>query len=222
MAVPSYFHPGAAWDRLGRAHPTAQVAVVNPANGPDGVRHAGYADQVRRSQAQGLTVLGYVHTRYGARDLASVEADVDKYYEWYGVDGVFFDEASHDCSYASSYYEVLYNHVKTKGGRVVLNPGRHVPECYASVADTLVTFEGSYKNYANNYYQPRWVSGYAADRFWHLVHGAPNARAMQRAVDLSKRRRAGYVYVTPDVLPNPWDTLPPDAYWKSELAAVSR
>lgn len=43
---------------------------------------------------------------------------------------------------------------------------------------------------------------------------------MQQAMALSKVRRAGWVYVTPDDLPNPWDTLPSEAYWTAELDAT--
>ena len=35
---------------------------------------------------------------------------------------------------------------------------------------------------------------------------------------LSRQRNAGYVYVTPDDLPNPWDTLPSGSYWTHELS----
>jgi len=44
---------------------------------------------------------------------------------------------------------------------------------------------------------------------------------MRTIVQLSKERRAGWVYVTPDNLPNPWDTLPTGSYWSGELAAAT-
>ena len=43
-------------------------------------------------------MLGYVPTGYGARPLADVLADVRRYLAWYGVDGIFFDEASSDAA----------------------------------------------------------------------------------------------------------------------------
>jgi len=49
---------------------------------------------------------------------------------------------------------------------------------------------------------------------------------MKHAVRLSQERNAGWIYVTPDVMPNPWDTLPPDgsasSYWTEELKLVRR
>ena len=41
---------------------------------------------------------------------------------------------------------------------------------------------------------------------------------MTQAVDRAVTRRSGWVYVTDDVLPNPWDTLPP--YWNAFVSRV--
>ena len=42
---------------------------------------------------------------------------------------------------------------------------------------------------------------------------------MRQVCRRSKSLNAGYIYVTGDVLPNPWDTLPLDSYWTNEIAA---
>jgi len=39
---------------------------------------------------------------------------------------------------------------------------------------------------------------------------------MEQVMALSKSRNAGYVYVTDDVAPNPYDTIPAAAYWADE------
>ena len=222
IAIPSYFDPGPLWTKMEQACPAVGIAIINPSNGPGGARDSGYADQVNNSQAAGLTVLGYVPTGYGTRDVSVVKTDVDDYYLRYGVDGIFFDEASIDCSHASSYYADLYHHVKAKGGKAltVLNPGTQTNECYMTVADTIVTFEGSYSTYSGTYAVPGWVNDYPPKRFWHLVYAAPSVREMEKAVRLSERRGAGWVYVTPNGLPNPWSSLPPSSYWGKELSAV--
>ncbi len=222
IAVPSYFDSGPQWTQMEQSYPTVQMAVVNPSSGPGVTKDAAYADQVTQSQAEGLTVLGYVYTGYGSRDAGDVKADIDRYYLWYGVDGIFVDEGSTDCAYASSYYAELHEHVKGKGGKAVtaLNPGVQTNECYMSVADTIVNFEGTYEMYVSNYSAPEWVSKYPPNRFWHLVYATPNTQTMEEAVRLSKQRVAGWVYVTPATMPNPWGTLPPDSYWSQELLAV--
>ena len=165
--------------------------------------------------------MGYVHTSYASRSPAAARADVDAYYRWYNVDGIFFDEASTDCA-NEGYYASLNGHVKAKGGiaRTILNPGTAPGHCYASTADILVTFEGSYAQYLTSYSAPAWLEHYPASRIWHVVYATPSASAMTHAIRLSKVRRAGYLYVTPETLPNPYEVLPDGAYWSDELGAI--
>jgi hypothetical protein len=91
-------------------------------------------------------------------------------------------------------------------------------------ADLVINFESTYDAYKSSYSAPSWVQAkkddgtykYAPSRFWHLVHTTPEESKMQEVIDLSKQRHAGYMYVTPDVMSNPWDTLPKDPYWSQE------
>jgi hypothetical protein len=221
IAVPSYFYPGSLWTQLNAASPTVGLAIINPNSGPGDAPNPDYVAQVIRAKAARITVIGYVHTSYGDRAASVVQAEIDKYYAWYGVDGIFLDEVSTDCA-RLSYYSAFHANIKARGGaaRVVLNPGTQTSECYMSVADIVLTFENTYTVYTTRYSAPAWVQKYPAERFWHLVHDTATTTQMQRAVTLSKQRRVGWVYVTPDKLPNPWDTLPAKAYWNAELAAV--
>jgi hypothetical protein len=222
LAVPSYFYPGPRWTKLEGGAPTVELAIINPDSGPAAAANPDYVAQTAQSQAAGLTVLGYVYTDYGARPAADVKAEVDAYYGWYGVDGIFFDEAfNSDCT-KRTYYREIYNHVKAKTGKrvVVINPGARTQECYALIADDLiiVNFESEYAAYpAWQLPDTAWERHYPPTRFWHLVHTTAEAD-MPNAIRLSKQRNAGYVYVTPDVMDNPWNELPPDPYWSALLA----
>ncbi|STX29116.1 Spherulation-specific family 4 [Legionella beliardensis] len=227
IAVPSYFYPctgssNCYWDQLIKAAPTAGIALINPANGPGSSKSTAYAQQVTRSKNAGQAVLGYVYTSYAKRSLAAVKADIDKFYQWYAVDGIFFDEGfSSNCGQLS-YYQNLNNYVKAKGGKgiTIVNFGTGTPECYINSADILVTFESDYRAYVN--WRPvGWETKYPASRFWHLVYGTAQS-SLSNAISLTKQRHAGWVYVTPDVLPNPWDTLPSAAYWTDEINRVSQ
>jgi hypothetical protein len=104
VAVPSYFYPDTRpddddpyWAQLaagvGRG---VGLAIINPDSGPGDSVNQDYVAQIALSQDAGLSVLGYVFTDYGRRSSAEVNDDVDDYYRWYGVDGIFFDEASTD------------------------------------------------------------------------------------------------------------------------------
>jgi len=221
MAIPSYFYPGAYWTQLENAAPVVGLAIINPNSGPGTAFDQNYYDETRRAQAKGILLLGYVHTSYGARAASVVKAEIDQFYSWYGVSGIFFDEASNDCAF-QGYYLDLYNYVKAKGGaaEVVINPGTNTPECYVTTADIILNFESTYRAY-QTWAPSGWEFNYPAGRFWHLVIGASSAN-MPNAIALSKQRHAGWVYVTNDKLPNPWDTLPADPYWTNELSLINQ
>ncbi len=59
-------------------------------------------------------------------------------------------------------------------------------------------------------------------KIWHIIYSASDVATMQQIVELSKTRSAGYVYVTDDVLANPYDTVPAAEYWAAEQAITSR
>ena len=217
MAIPSYFYATSAfWTQLQNGAPTVGLAIINPGSGPGRKFDQNYYNTTQSTKARGVIVLGYVYTNYGSRTVSKVKADIDKYYTWYGVEGIFFDEVSNSCA-KQAYYLDLYNYVKAKGGiaKVVINPGINTQECYITAADIIVNFEDNYTAYVN--WSPSgWEFNYPADRFWHLVIGT-SAADMPNAISLSKNRNAGWVYVTNDNLSNPWDTVPADPYWSNEL-----
>jgi len=223
MAVPAYFYPGSYWTQLDQARPGVGVAVMNPDSGPGAAPDPNYVAAVRSAKAAGITVVGYVYTSYGSRSIAAVESDINNYYSWYpDLNGIFLDEASTNCA-DEPYYATLHSYVKSKGGAAltVLNPGTQTNQCYEPAADILLTFEGSDQQYVNSYSAPSWVAHYPASHFWHVIYGTPTVSAMATAVQLSKARNAGYVYVTSASLPNPYDILPSGLYWSSELADIA-
>ncbi|STY31287.1 Spherulation-specific family 4 [Legionella wadsworthii] len=227
IAVPSYFYPctgssNCYWDQLINAAPTAGLVLINPYNGPGSTQSNDYVQQVIRAQNSAQTVQGYVYTSYGQRSLTAVKSDIDKYYSWYQVDGIFFDEGfSSDCS-KLQYYQDLNSYVKSKGGKglTTINFGTGTPECYVDASDIMINFEASYSTYLN--WQPMgWEIKYPASHFWHLIYNTTE-QSLSNAINLAKNRHAGWVYVTPDTLPNPWDSLPSANYWNSELSLVNQ
>jgi hypothetical protein len=222
VAVPAYFDPpSAGWSELEHDDPPVTLVVMNPNSGPGSMRQAAYVSAVRAAQAAGITVVGYVDTRFAHAPLSAVEAQVDDYHSWYAVNGIFFDDASTSCA-KEPYYATLDGYVDALGGAetTILNPGTATSRCYASAADILVTFEGSYSQYLHSYSEPAWVAQYPPSRFWQIIYDAPTAAALNHAVTLSRGRRVGYLYVTRERLPNPYGSLPRVRYWGEELADV--
>ena len=223
LAIPAYFPPGSLWCRMEKGFPVVRIVVINPDNGPGRTVDSGSLAQVRQSQKAGLLVLGYVFTQYGSRDAAVVGSEIDKYHAWYEVNGIFLDEVSSNANY-QAYYAAFNIAVKKRdpAALTVLNPGTMPDECYMSIADIMVTFEGPLATYLSDYEPAVWLRRYPPDRFWHLIYAAPTSLLASQAIALSKQRGVGWIYVTPASVPNPWQSLPSNSYWANELALVQR
>lgn len=229
--VPAYFYPDwwntpNNWTRMCDAMNRsggASTAVMNPNSGPGAAVNPDYAQALAICHARGQRVIGYVHTSYGARALATVRGEIDAYYARYpGIDGVFLDEMSNDPA-TRLYYGALYRYVKTKPGVrfVVGNPGAAAASAWqltTPAADAVNVFEGTAATYAS-WTPPSWVRGRVASTIANLVHATPGEAAMRQVCTSSNAKNAGYMYVTDDVLPNPWDTLPAGTYWTSQIGA---
>jgi hypothetical protein len=235
LLVPAYFYPSSNpalsyWDELTAAAQSGVriTAIMNPGNGPGTALNSDYAAAVNSFRAAGGKVLGYVYTCYGnnncvsglpaTRTTADVLADAAQYAAWYNVDGIFLDEMSNTAS-ALSFYETVAAGLRAArpGARIFGNPGVATPASYLAVADTLVTFEngGGYGSAV----APGWGLTEASGRQAHLHHSISTEAGMLAALAEARARNAGYVYITDDVLANPWDTLP--SYWNAELAALA-
>ena len=216
LGSPAYFYPGATWTAAIAGAPSLRYLIANPASGPGAARDPAYAAVVSASRASGVTVLGYVSTQWGRRPLPQVLRDIAAYRAWYGVSGIFLDEASTAAS-DLPYYRRLAATVRSRpGGTLALNPGTVPDERYAQVADLLVVFEGTYSSY-RTWRPPVWQQRYPRQRFWHLVYDVlPDE--MPQALRTADRRSAGVVYVTDDQMDNPWDRLP--TYWLDALDVV--
>lgn len=217
LAIPAYFAPGAGWRAMQRAAPAIALAVMNPASGPGEQRDPAYAATIAASRAAGIAVFGYVDTAYAAREIAAVQAAIARYAAWYGVTDIFFDQASIDAATLPYYVALAATvHASGDGARAILNPGAATDEAFVAVADILLTFEDTYTEYVAHYRPAAWEARYPPERFWHLIHTTPTIPQMRHAAALSAARGAGYRYITPATLPNPWGALPGRAYWNAE------
>ena len=241
--------PG-AWAQLATASPAAMgFAVANVINGPDYTPLDEWSQVIQSVSASGVKVVGYVDTGYlgttgqrtrlGSTDpvdwMSQIQHDVDTWYRFYGssLSGIFFDQTQNACgpTQGSTAWADLYKRLSDNverlypGSVTVLNPGIAVPRCYETAGDVIVTFEGSYASYVGdpsgaNPYTPLSWTPVDPMKIWHIVYDAPDVTTMTNTIALSETRNAGYIYVTDDVLANPYDTLPPLDYWAAELTTV--
>lgn len=101
ILVPAYIFPAAAglddWKRIiDAASRVPIVAVVNPASGPGEAPISEYSDLVHGATGiEGLTLIGYVSTDYAKRPRSEVEAEIDRWVQFYPeIQGIFLDMQS--------------------------------------------------------------------------------------------------------------------------------
>jgi len=228
--IPAYFYPlGNSWQQMCstlRSSGRQAVVIMNPGSGPGPTKNPEYTAAIALCRQQPLpqTVVGYVDTNYGKRSAAAIKADIDNYYSWYSVNGIFFDQMSNSSASKALYVEI-YNYVKTKSAAdlVVGNPGIPASTNWQLtapiVADVLVVFEGNASTYMK-WQPPKWVMQAQASTtaLAHIVYGArppggsarlPSTEAVCAA---SKLKKGGWMDVTSNGQgqdPNPYDG-PPD------------
>jgi Spherulation-specific family 4 len=200
--IPAYVEPAAISELAKGGSGRGRLIVVNPASGPGQGADPAYAQAVKAAQRSGSRVLGYVPTGYGTRPVAAVEQDVDRYRSWYGVDGIFLDEASANRA-SLAHYRALSRHVRAAPGQlVVMNPGVVPARGYFALADVIVTFEGPVSAYAGALREtPAWVDDLPRGRIAHLIYGASREQALAA---VRRRAHAQYVYAAAGAPPHPW------------------
>jgi hypothetical protein len=204
--IPAYVQPATVAELVrSSAHP--RTIILNPSSGPGSARDGDWARTVELAHKRGSTVIGYVHTTYGARPAAEVRADIDRYREWYGVDGIFLDETAHTAD-KLAYYRSLMAYVHGREGeKVTLNPGIVPARGYFDDADVVVTFEGAVGDLDRALGgAPAWLAEIPREKIAHLVYGADAAQMRKVVADDDG---AAQLYVTNGTLPDPWQAFAP-------------
>jgi serine/threonine protein kinase len=224
LLVPAYFYPVGEglvqWDRLiDSPVASATVAILNTSSGPGKIADPNYASVVDRARQKGVTVIGYVSTKYGSRPLRDVKGDVDQWVRLYPeIQGIFFDEQASGSDQVH-YYANLYEYVRKERGLalVITNPGTVCAEDYLSrPASDVVCMAEAPKDF-NTYRHPGWAGRYPPRCFGALLCNTDAEHMRARILEMGDKR-IGYCYVTEGKEPNPWDRLP--RYWEREGAAV--
>lgn len=217
MFIPAYFYPGPLWDQATSGAPIVEIMIMNPASGPGTSQDQNYVNSVMNSFNAGIKVLGYVDTNYSNRPLSDVKSEIDSYASWYNISGgIFLDQVSSNIA-DIQYYQDLVNYIRStynSDAFVALNPGTIPAKEYIDIGNTTVIFEGNYNTY-KTWTPPDWVFNYSPYKFTHLVYDTSTSEEMINAIERAQTYNSHYVYVTDDILSNPWDALP--SYWSSEL-----
>jgi hypothetical protein len=204
-----------------KANPGIPYLVsINPSSGPGHSVSQVFSDAINKLHRANVTVIGYVPTGYGStRTISNVEGMIDSWYSLYpNIDGIMFDEVSSSSS-TDSFYKTITDYARNVHGAHFLrgNPGAAIDVGKMGMFDTIDVGEsGSYPS-ASTLQSDTFNGAYSSKaKFGFIVHD-------QATLDItwlttSAEQYLGYVYVTNDVEPNPYDTVP--SYFAQEVAAL--
>lgn len=226
-AVPMYQYPtvGTFWSDInGAGSSTVPFEIVNPASGPGVTVDPNYTTALANNKSAGIRSIGYVDTSYQSRSYAAAFADIDAWYQMYpDISGIFFDQIQDTNANDLCYVAGLYNHVKNNhpNDLVVINPGTHISQRFEPYSDIFMNAENTFAAYQSGWtiQYPGWEDNPAyTNRFWHLIHTTSSGN-YATAMSLARANNAGWVYITDDVMPNPYDTTP--SYWNTEISDIN-
>ncbi|MDO5089475.1 MAG: spherulation-specific family 4 protein, partial [Leptotrichiaceae bacterium] len=229
MIIPAYNYPDGVndqyWNSItGLGGSKVPYVIINPDNGSGDNPDPNYIRQIEMNKSAGIKNIGYIRTEYRDRSVAEVIAEVDTYFRLYGennISGFFFDEIKVDDNRSVEYMQSIYNYVKSKSpDKLVMgNPGRQINDRMAPYADIYVTSEISADEYINRFSAPKseFENNPAnSGHIMHIIYGA-TPEQYETIVRLSRERNAGWLVITDDVQPNPYDGLPADIKRMAEL-----
>ena len=220
MAVPAYFDPPSPeWQRLIAGAPAVGMIVFNPESGPGTAADPAYTQVIAQAQAAGIVMVGYVATSYGARPEADVIADINRYYDFYTLSGIYFAEGpmDSDCTAMEAMYHRMSDAVRARDAQAYLAVGTRFCPTYITFFDMMVQFARNWSEYQTDYAPPSWMPANSPQRFVHFVHSVPPGDA-SAALSRAVANGAGWVFITDQSDPNPWSVLP--SYFSEELATM--
>lgn len=210
------------------AYPRVPImVVVNPADGP-GTYISALATAIEKMQSVGIIVLGYTPTEWGERPIASVEADMVNYREWYGVNGIYLDQMPNweyngpngtwyyygtGGESITAYFENLTDYAMSLGfTKVTGNSGADVPQNFIGSVSTIGIWENNYLpslSASAGWYSLLGLGG------WHVDYNknnfmffAYNVTSLNPEYVLAAANVVSYMYLTNQPGPAPYGQLP--------------
>lgn len=236
LIIPLYRYPTCTnehciWKGLEEAVKHVDVAVIlNPSTGPEkeGIS-TDYKNAIAYLREIGVKqILGYTHTSWTNRDINDVLEDIRIYNEQYGIDGLFIDETSVSADAYNNYYKTIIKYVRnnTSFDFEILNFGEEPDSVFFTDSEYPITNAMIYEKTDDQWdllvetrEPPAWITQSHSDKFSCIVFNAGlGFWYAKNALDEMVRRNCGYVYVTDDYYPNPFDTKP--MYWAQEIQHI--
>jgi len=218
VMVPLYIYPGTEWDKLisaKAAHPQVPVgAIINVNSGPGTAYSSTWGTYINKLLAAGIQCFAYVwcgeinefdSNRDCTRDAANWKA-------WYpGITGAFID-GFHGGYSATGDLQV--QRARAAGFAPVCgNPGMDIAESQLTGVDLACVYESA--GQPSVAVMQALAAKHGASKNYFLAYSVPT---LDSTLVKQAASYCSWLYVTSDVLNNPWDTLP--AYFSDIVAAL--
>ena len=217
VMVALYTYPDNTWNTVAQAksaHPSVPVvAIINPNNGPGSSRDPNYVSGIQKLHSAGVVVLGYDATGYASRSASEVKAVMNTWKSLYNIDGIFFDEMS-NVGGDENYYSNLSSYAKSLGYTLTVgNPGTNTIPSYIGTVDNLMIYENPGLPALSAI--AGWHTNYDKSNFSMIAFGIGS---LSQSFITSASNYVGYIYISNDNLPNPYDSVP--SYFGAEVAEL--
>lgn len=203
LIIPLYLEPenwGTLVEQKKANSSLKMVAIVNQANGDFTQLSTSYDDGIKTLAQSSIEPVGYVYSRYGKRSMDAIKENIDMWSN-YSIEGIFIDEVDDNGTFA--YYKELSDYIRSKGLKVIMNPGSDIDGKFVALADIMVVVE----NYYSKLPTQKSISygGVKAA----LIHASPSSdEVIDDALQFAKKHGCTHIYITDDKHPNPWDSYP--------------
>ncbi len=220
IIIPLYTYPGSTWSAITTAKTTYPLvpitAVINPNSGPGMSSDPNYVSGIKSMQGAGVVVLGYIWTNYGKITIQRAENQIRNYWNWYHINGIFFDGMSNVNGW-QHYYSTLTSFAKSLGMSITFgNPGTSTIAGYVGTVNSICVYENPGDPSTAAVQSAAFGGTYSKSNFGIIAYGS---NLPDPAYLTAVSPYVGWVYFSDMSLPNPYGPLP--SYFMGEMALLN-
>ena len=220
LIVPLYSYPtDNSWSALIQLKHTHSaipfVAIINPNNGAGHAVDSNYVKWIQNLKAAGISVIGYIALNFGSKSLASVKSEMVAYKNWYGLNGIFFDEMSNSVNFVNYYRALAAEASSLHFSMTMGNPGTTINSQLVGIFSNICIYENPGMPSMAQISGYSWLGKHGFSYIAYSVSGLPNQNMLKNTAQYVQ-----YLYITNLGGSNPYNGLP--SYLATELAILSQ
>lgn len=166
LIIPAYFYPTSPeWAKVFATRDSIYAVIINPYNGPftkSSDDHNAYVELIARLKYANIKMFGYVSTRWGQRDKASVLNEIKYWKDTFGVMNIFLDEGATVLDQVNKFTEYR----NAIPGECIMNPGTVPDEKYFQMRSIICMFESHISKLQTVFNAVSWMNRYRKQMYY--------------------------------------------------------